>query len=64
MEGLVLKTDETPVPLYLAWVGVARLALASPVLRFLIVGGGNTLLYAVLSLLFMWLLPFSKQVSS
>lgn len=64
VEGLVLKTDETPVPLYLAWVGLARSALASPVLRFLIVGGGNTLLYAVLSLLFMWLLPFSKQVSS
>ena len=43
---------------------LARRALASPVVRFLVVGGGNTLLYAVLSLLFMWLLPVSKQVSS
>jgi len=64
LEGLALKTDETPVPLHLAWVAVARSALASPILRFLVVGGGNTLLYAVLSLLFMWLLPFSKQVCS
>lgn len=64
VEGLALKTDETRVPLHLARVAVARSALASPVLRFLIVGGGNTLFYAVLSLLFMWLLPFSKQLSS
>ena len=45
-------------------VSLVRQVWANPVLRFLIVGGGNTLLYAVLSLLFMWLLPFSKQVSS
>lgn len=45
-------------------VALARSILASPILRFLVVGGGNTLLYAVLSLLFMWLLPFSKQVCS
>lgn len=64
VEGVALKTDETPVPRHAALVDLARSALASPVLRFLIVGGGNTLLYAVLSLLFMWLLPFSKQVSS
>lgn len=64
MEGMALKTDETPVQRYVAWVALARSVLASPVLRFLIVGGGNTLLYAILSLLFMWLLPFSKQVSS
>lgn len=47
-----------------ALVSVARQVWAKPVLRFLIVGGGNTLLYAVLSLLFMWILPFSKQASS
>lgn len=64
VEGVVLKADETPVLRHVALVALARSALASPVLRFLIVGGGNTLLYAVLSLLFMWLLPFSKQVSS
>jgi len=64
VEGLALKTDEAPVPLHIAWIAMARSVLVSPVLRFLIVGGGNTLLYAVLSLLFMWLLPFSKQVSS
>lgn len=64
LEGLALNTGETLVPLHVAWVAVARSALTLPVLRFLIVGGGNTLLYAVLSLLFMWLLPFSKQVSS
>jgi len=59
-----LKADETPAPRPVAWVALARSSLASPVLRFLIVGGGNTLLYAVLSLLFMWLLPFSKQACS
>ena len=64
VEVVALKTDETPVPLHVSWVAVARSALALPVLRFLIVGGSNTLLYAVLSLLFMWLLPFSKQVCS
>ena len=64
MEVVALKTDETSVRRPIALVTLARSALASPVLRFLIVGGGNTLLYAVLSLLFMWLLPFSKQVSS
>lgn len=64
MEDVALKTDEAPVPRPLAVFALARAALASPVLRFLIVGGGNTLLYAVLSLLFMWLLPFSKQVCS
>lgn len=45
-------------------IALLRTALASPILRFLVVGGGNTLLYAVLSLLFMWILPLSKQVSS
>ena len=59
-----MKVDEMPVPRPIALVALARSALASPVLRFLIAGGGNTLLYAVLSLLFMWLLPFSKQVCS
>lgn len=49
---------------HIALVTLARRALASPILRFLVVGGGNTLLYALLSLLFMWLLPLSKQVSS
>ncbi|MDP1838716.1 MAG: GtrA family protein [Reyranella sp.] len=61
---MAVKTDEMPAPRPIALVALARSALASPILRFLIVGGGNTLLYAVLSLLFMWLLPFSKQVSS
>ena len=64
MEVVALKTDETPAPRPIALAALARSALASPVLRFFIVGGGNTLLYAILSLLFMWLLPFSKQVSS
>ncbi len=64
VEGLALKADETPMPRPVALLALARSALASPVLRFLIVGGGNTVLYAVLSLLFMWLLPFSKQVCS
>ena len=41
-----------------------RRTMASPILRFLVVGGSNTLLYAVLSLLLMWALPFSKEVSS
>ena len=45
-------------------VSLIRRVWATPVLRFLIVGGSNTLLYALLSLLFMWILPFSKQVSS
>lgn len=47
-----------------ASVALVRRVWANSVLRFLIVGGGNTLLYAVLSLLFMWILPFTKQVSS
>ncbi len=64
VEVMAVKTDEMPAPRPIALVALARSALASPILRFLIVGGGNTLLYAVLSLLFMWLLPFSKQVSS
>lgn len=64
MEVVALKTDTSPVPRHLALIALARKVLASPILRFLIVGGGNTLLYAVLSLLFMSLLPFSKQVSS
>lgn len=45
-------------------VSLIQQVWANPVLRFLIVGGSNTLLYAVLSLLFMWILPFSKQASS
>ena len=64
MEDVALKLGASTVPRYVALVALARKALASPILRFLVVGGGNTLLYAVLSLLFMWLLPFSKQVSS
>ena len=64
VEVMALKTKETPFPRPISPVALARWALASPVLRFLIVGGGNTLLYAILSLLFMWLLPFSKQVCS
>jgi putative flippase GtrA len=47
-----------------ALIALVRRVWATPVLRFLIVGGANTLLYAVLSLLFMWVLPFTKQVSS
>jgi putative flippase GtrA len=61
---MALNTDASPIPWHVALNALARKVLASPILRFLIVGGGNTLLYAVLSLLFMWLLPFSKQVSS
>lgn len=47
-----------------ALIALVQRVWATPVLRFLIVGGANTLLYAVLSLLFMWALPFTKQVSS
>jgi len=47
-----------------ASIALVRKVWATPVLRFLIVGGANTALYAVLSLLFMWILPFTKQVSS
>ena len=64
MEGVILKTEASAVPRHIALIALARRALASPILRFLIVGGGNTLLYAILSLLFMWVLPFSKQMSS
>jgi len=64
VESLALKADETPASRPIGLLALARSALASPILRFLVVGGGNTLLYAVLSLLFMWLLPFSKQVCS
>lgn len=48
VEVMALKTDETPAPSPIALVALARSALSSPVLRFLVVGGGNTLLYAVL----------------
>lgn len=61
VEDLGLKPGAAAV---LRPVALARRMLASPILRFLIVGGGNTLLYAVLSLLFMWILPLSEQVSS
>jgi len=64
VEDMALKATASPVPKHIALIALARRTLASPILRFLIVGGGNTLLYAVLSLVFMWLLPFSKQVSS
>jgi putative flippase GtrA len=64
VENVALKSDGSTVPRYVALIALARKLLASPVLRFLVVGGANTLLYAILSLLFMWLLPFSKQVSS
>jgi len=64
VENVALKSDRSTVPRNIALIVLARRVLASPILRFLVVGGANTLLYAVLSLLFMWLLPFSKQVSS
>jgi putative flippase GtrA len=64
LEDVALKTAASTVSKHVALIALARSALASPILRFLIVGGGNTLLYAVMSLFFMWLLPFSKQVSS
>ena len=64
VEDVALKTDASPVSSRVALMAWARRMLGSPILLFLIVGGGNTLLYAVLSLLLMWLLPFSKQVSS
>ena len=64
MENVALKSDGSTVPRHVALIALAGKVLASPILRFLVVGGANTLLYAVLSLLFMWLLPFSKQVCS
>ena len=48
----------------MALIVLLQRTMASPILRFLFVGGGNTLLYAGLSLLLMLALPFSKQVSS
>lgn len=64
MENVGLKTAGSAVPGHVALIGLVRRVLASPILRFLVVGGANTLLYVVLSLLFMWLLPFSKQAFS
>ena len=64
LEILALKVGASTVQRHVVLIAFARKALASPILRFLVVGGGNTLLYVVLSLLFMWLLPFSKQSSS
>lgn len=64
VENVALKSDGSTVPRHVVLIALARKVTASSALRFLVVGGANTLLYAVLSLLFMWLLPFSKQVSS
>jgi putative flippase GtrA len=64
LENVALKSDGSTVTGHVVLIALARKVLASPIVRFLVVGGANALLHAALSLLFMWLMPFSKQLSS
>jgi hypothetical protein len=48
VENVALKSDGSAAPRHVALLAVAGKVLASPILRFLVVGGANTLLYAVL----------------